>query len=311
MKRKKYNLLVVLIFSAILFSSLPILAISSATVQVTPGVQMIPLATSFYSEDFTNDSLEDTLISTAPGWGTGVVTNQRQLSISLLDFYNTSTNIVDVAVQGRKVYATGYSIGASTDTLFCFNITDPSNIEYMSDRDSGVGFLTGTVQGDVHYIGADLVSSGWIGVYNVTNPNTFDQPVTFITGFFPDGPVTDLEVRGHFLFGTVYNSTSSRGLIVYDVEDPYNIQQITNTIAFDDAMGLDVAGQYAYVCDGPNGLYVLNVSFPYGIPNPIGSVNTPGTATDILVDGHLGILADGPEGVFCFRERADEGDISV
>lgn len=296
MKKSKYQFLVVLTLSVILFSSIPILAISSTVFATTPSVQMVPVGTSFYVEDFTNNSLEDNLVSDAPGWGTGVVTNQRQLSISQLDFYSTPSQIVDVAVQGRKVYATGLNTTGYMNSVYCFNVTDPANLEYMSHRDSIEGLLTGDIKGDIYYNGGDWLG-GWIGLYNVSNPYHLGAIPTFITSFITDGPVTDVEAQGRFLFGTAYNSASSSGLVVLDVADPYVPFRIPNTITFDEALGLDVVGDLVYVADGTFGLFVMNVTNPYNIPGDIGSVDTPGNATDILVDGFLGIVADGPAGV--------------
>ncbi|MFX1300913.1 MAG: LVIVD repeat-containing protein, partial [Promethearchaeota archaeon] len=258
-------------------------------------VQMVPVGTSFYFEDFTNNSLEDALVSDAPGWGTGVVTNQRQLSISQLDFYSTTPPIVDVAVQGRKVYATGLNNTGWFYSVFCFNITDPNNIEYMSHRNSVNGLLTGDVDGDIYYNGGNS-GGGWIGLYNVSNPYHLGG-AAFIISIATDGPVTDVEAQGRFLYGTVYQSASSQGLAVVDVTDPTAPFRIPNTITFDEALGLDVVGDLAYVADGTHGIFVMNVSNPNNIPGAIGSVNTPGNATDILVDGFLGIVADGPAGV--------------
>ncbi|MFX0078510.1 MAG: hypothetical protein ACFE8O_04665 [Candidatus Hermodarchaeota archaeon] len=295
MKKNKYQFFVVLTFSVILLSSIPILAISSVAFATIPIVQMIPVGTSFYVEDFTNNSLEDTIVSEAPGWGTGVITNQRQMSISQLDFFNTPNPIVDVAVQGRKIYATGLNYTSVMNTVYCFNITDPANIEYMSHRDSRDDLLTGDVEGDIYYNGGNW-TGGWIGLYNVSNPYHLGG-ATFITNFAIDGPVTDVEAQGRLLFGTAYQSASSSGLVVLDVEDPYASFRIPNTISFDEALGLDVVGDLVYVADGTYGIYVMNVTNPYNIPGAIGSVDTPGNATDILIDGFLGIVADGPAGV--------------
>jgi hypothetical protein len=292
----KFKHILAIALTVVLFSSVHIVAFRSSGLHNPPQVALTPLAVSNYLEDFTNDSLRDPVITTAPGWGMGVVTNQRQLSLTQLDFYSTPNKIVDVAVQGRKVYATANNQTDFVNTLYCLNITDPSDIEYMSHRDSQRGFLTGDVQGDMYYNGGSH-NGGWIGIYNVSNPYDFGGSGVFLTSYIIEGPVTDVEARGNILYGTVYNSTISRGLVMFDVEDPYNTVRIPNTIIFDETLGLDVVGQLAYLADGTFGLYIVNVSQPYVVSPSIGSVNTPGNATDVLIDGTLAYLADGPAGI--------------
>ena len=73
--------------------------------------------------------------------------------------------------------------------------------------------------------------------------------------------------------------------------------KLINNIIFNNLLGLDVDGQLAYLAHSTNGFYVMNVSNPYNMPSSIGSVNTPGNATDVLIEGNLAYVADGNSGV--------------
>ena len=57
-----------------------------------------------------------------------------------------------------------------------------------------------------------------------------------------------------------------------------------------------VAGDYAYVADGSEGLWVVNVSNPAG-PVAVGRRDTPGIAYDVAVVGSYAYVADGSRGL--------------
>ncbi len=295
MKKINSQLIIALALTSLLLISLHIAATSSSSSWITPNVTRAPLGVSNYLEDFTDSSLEDTISSTAHGWGTGAVTNQRQLLISQLDFYSTPTKIVDVAVQGRKIYATALNSTGFWNSIYCFNITDPTSIEYMSHRDSRDLLLTGDVQGDIYYNGG-AYGGGWIGIYNVSNPYGLGLGA-FITAYTVEAPVTDVEAQGHFLYATAFNSSIAQDLVVLDVEDPYNPVRISVGSGLTKALGIDVEGEYAYVANGPLGVFVVPIAQPYAIPGFMSFVSTPGNATDILVDGDFAYVAAGSAGV--------------
>jgi hypothetical protein len=58
-----------------------------------------------------------------------------------------------------------------------------------------------------------------------------------------------------------------------------------------DALGCDVAGEFAYLATGSSGLQIVDVSNP-GSPVLAGSVDTPGTATAVTVVGFFAYVAD-------------------
>lgn len=257
---------------------------SSAWAEVpTPGV-------SSYNEDFSTTTYRAGA-TTATGWGTGAVTSPRDYTVTLLDFYNSTDPARAVDVQGRNAYIVTYP--SSFDGLRILNITDTRAVTLMDARGGVSDLLAVTVDGDVAYVGSSFLGAYcWLGTYNITNPYSIPGPLDSIT--FPDGNITDLDVQGHFLYVAIHGTTGDDFTIV-DVEDPADIY-VVGGIAYSELYGLDVEGQLAYLADGPLGLYIRNVSNPYTTTG-VGSRNTPGNSSDVVVDGALAYVADGTAGV--------------
>ena len=62
------------------------------------------------------------------------------------------------------------------------------------------------------------------------------------------------------------------------------------------AMGVAVAGSYAYVADADSGLRVIDVSTP-SMPVEVGFVDTPGQARGVAVSGSYAYVADRDAGL--------------
>jgi len=234
----------------------------------------------------------DSGATTASGWGNGTLTTARTFTLQLLDYYSTPDPVRSVDVQGRKAYAGLYDPSSGIDSVRIFNISDPSNIQQMATSSASSKLLSVLVDGDILYLGTSvLTTSGWLALYNVSNPHSIPGPSDAL---WLDGNVTDLEVQGHFLYVAAHGSPS-HDFRIFDVEDPTNIKEVGGE-AWIDLYGLYVVGHLAYVADGTYGLYIRNVSIPSTITG-FGHINTPGNATDVLVDGGIAFVADGSSGV--------------
>ncbi|MCK5185244.1 MAG: hypothetical protein KAQ95_13120, partial [Candidatus Heimdallarchaeota archaeon] len=64
----------------------------------------------------------------------------------------------------------------------------------------------------------------------------------------------------------------------------------------DKTLGLYVEYPIAYLAESDNGLYIVNTTVKTSTVE-IGHIDTPGNATDVLVDGGFAYVADGPAGV--------------
>ncbi len=248
-----------------------------------------------YFEDFTTDAYKDPS-TTAWGWGTGTMTNTRDFSWELLDYYNTTFTARSVDVQGRRVYVGQFDAVSSVDAIGCYDINDPSNILLMSQRNSISRTLTFVVDGDVGYSGTDFASIAF-NPYNISNPYALDAVSgVYLGGIARDGAVTDIDPEGYLVYYTVYNSVSDRSFRVINAEDPDNLVEIPASWISNKALGLEVEGHLAFIAASTDGLYILNVSSKYSHVE-IGYLSLPGNATDVILDGHYAYVSCGEAGV--------------
>ena len=96
------------------------------------------LAAGNYFETF-EDLIHYNPATSAWGWGSGTLTNQRDFFIEELDFYPTTLPVTGVAVQGRKAYLGCYSATSSLNSLIALNLFNVRDVRYMSHRDSSSG----------------------------------------------------------------------------------------------------------------------------------------------------------------------------
>ena len=71
------------------------------------------------------------------------------------------------------------------------------------------------------------------------------------------------------------------------------------------ARGIAVAGEYAYIVDGHEGIHVMNIKDPADILH-IADYDTPGSALGISVGGPYVYVADGESGLQVFRFNTSE-----
>lgn len=247
-----------------------------------------------YFEDFSTEAYKDPS-TTALGWGAGALTNTRDFSWELLDFYNTTFPVRSVDVQGRKVYVSQFNNTDPSHSIGVYDINDPSNILLMSERASIIRTLTFVVDGDAGYAGTDYDPQNFIP-YNVSKPYGFDGIDVYLGGINRDGPVTDIDPEGYLVYYTVYNSASDSSLRVFNAADPDNPIDIPASWTSNKALGLEVEGHFAYVAASTDGLYILNVTNKNAFVE-IGHVGLPGNATDVILDGRFAYVSLGDAGV--------------
>jgi hypothetical protein len=292
LSNNRFRILCTLSLVAILALTVLPSTLSASANRFTARAEVPPPGVSAYTEDFTTTTYRAGA-TTAAGWGTGTVTSSRDYSVTQLGSYATSSPVYSIDVQGRTAYAVLYNASSASQTLRTFDLTDPSHIKYLGHRDSNTRLGAGEVDGDVLYVGTDYQGTYcWLATYNVSNAYSIPAPLDSLQ--LGDGNITDLAVQGHFLYVSIHGSTGNDFTIV-DVEDPSNIR-VVGGIGFSDLYGVDIRGQLVYLADGTLGLYIRNVTNPYST-TAVGSRNTPGVCTDVLVDGNLAFVADGPTGV--------------
>lgn len=129
---------------------------------------------------------------------------------------------------------------------------------------------------------------GGLRGYDVTDPS---NPVAL--GIFGASQVvTDSQIRGKLAYVTAGNV-----LQIVDLTDPLSPTLVgTATGALDNARGVDVRSNIAYVAQNNNGLRIYDVSRP-AVPVFLGSIATPGAAVQVRVSGHFAFVANNQYGV--------------
>jgi hypothetical protein len=78
--------------------------------------------------------------------------------------------------------------------------------------------------------------------------------------------------------------------------DSLNVRLIGSCPTPSVAFGLAVAGEYAYIAGGYDGLRIISIAAP-AHPVEVGHYNTPRSASDVAVGGGDAYVADGEERV--------------
>lgn len=285
-----------------IFLSLWVLGLFSLTMLISPSLSgygrifenhpYIINGVDNYVEDFSTTTYLDGS-STASGWGMGGVLNTRNYSWEHLDFSPTVYAAYGLAVQGRKAYVCCYNDSTIDFSVQAFDINNPEDIKLLSYRNSITHCYTCEVDGDYLYIGT---TDKTIDSYNIQNPFSLGGGGVFLDWYNTDGAVTDIDIEGHLVYYTLYNSTSNRSLGIAYAEDPDNLGKITSDWNSNKGLGLDVEGDLAYIAASDEGLYIINITDKDTITE-YGHVDTPGNATDVLIEGNLAFVADGNGGI--------------
>lgn len=289
---KEINKRMLVFLCVISFLSLPLLGTNSTTGKAPINKQSFVInSADLYVEDFSTTTFNDAGATSAFGWGTGAISNNRNFTWVGLDYYYTASPVVDVDVQGRKAYIGMYNTGAS-DQIAILDINDPNIIRLLGTSSDHEKLRSLAVDGDVLFTGQDSVVGDAIIVYNVTNP--FNPGWT--VGYGTTNHATDIDVEGHLIYHTAYNQPQSLRILTYEGPGMSNHERIVTNWNVSKALGLDIEGQVACIAASDEGFYTLNVSEKY-LPVELGYVDTPGNATDVLYEGRFAYIADGPAGI--------------
>lgn len=247
-----------------------------------------------FVEDFTSTTYVDGGATNAWGWGMDTLTNNKNLTMTALDFEASLNPIKSIDVQGRKAYAVQYDSSSSTESLNVYSINDPSNIYRTGFRSSMRRQMSIAVSGDYLFVGRGPATP-YLTTYNYQDPFSMGN---HLGNLGIDGTPTDIEINGYFVYFTVFNSTSGYSLRVLNAEDPsiYNNVMPASWSTTSLAKGIAIDGDTAYVAAHTDGFYIVDVSDQYNFVQ-LGWVDTPGNATDVVIDGTIAYVTDGYEGV--------------
>lgn len=179
-------------------------------------------------------------------------------------------------------------VATESNGLFAFDIsdfTDPKEITHIADG----SLFTGGIQkkGDIIYVSDKL--NGIIG-FEFSN-NEFKQVFELKTS----AEVWDVLVLGDIL----YSAESKNGLVIYNIKKDGSLSRdsdFSKAIKWGWAWRLRTFGDSLYVIDKDAGVKVFRITKPAD-PEYVTSFTTNGTPKDILIDGGVIYIANGPSGL--------------
>lgn len=126
-------------------------------------------------------------------------------------------------------------------------------------------------------------------VIDVGNPQS--QELSSSMDFLGQGPTHSVAVSG--VLACVGTTT---GLNVIDISDPMNLQLAGQVDTPDQAAGVALLDDHAYVAVSDAGLQVIDITVSEN-PQIVGNVDTPGRASGVAVSSAYAYIADGSTGL--------------
>ncbi len=148
------------------------------------------------------------------------------------------------------------------------------------------------------YAAADAAGLRILDVADVARPRL--AGVSAASGFFYDVAVTPADPATGRSYALVADGSLAQaeqpGLRLFDVTDPAKVASVGFYDSPGNAMGVAVAGHYAYLADGARGLRVVDIADP-AQPVEVGACEWPGFAQRVALAGHYACVADAAEGL--------------
>jgi hypothetical protein len=224
---------------------------------------------------------------------------------NIYDISNPSAPVIKGSATGtnpgpESIYVSGkYAYVAGFTDVRIFDVSNPTSPTLVSD--TGVCFFTThvVVQGKYMYVGC-TVGGGVLSTYDISNPAspTIVSSVSRSTPGFANVDLYHFALQGNYIYsGRATYYSSSPGLDVINISNPYSPQEVGSTTAITGASrDTVVSGNYAYVLDlSPSSekIDIVDVSNPTN-PTLINTISpsTPGFA-GITINDYQSIAVSG------------------
>jgi hypothetical protein len=182
-----------------------------------------------------------------------------------------------VAVAGSYAYVADGSAG-----LQVIDVSSPASPTIVGSTDTP-DCAYGVVIATSFAFVADGISG--LQVIDVSDPTS----PTIVGSVETQGIALSVAVAGSYAYVCVCQIFYWTGLQVIDVSDP-DSPTIVGSVETPGAVGVAVAGSFAYVADGSSGLQVIDVSDPT-LPTIVGSTDSPGYGYGVAVAGSYAYVA--------------------
>lgn len=214
-------------------------------------------------------------------WGLAIVDVHDPAAPVLLGSLDVGTKAAAVAVYAGFAYLVDTYEG-----LFVIDVRDPAAPTQVLLLDPAA------FPQDIAIAGGRAFLATWNGIfiYDLANPGAPAQQT-----FIPEGAYYGYEgitVRDQIL----YAASGQGGLRVWDVSNPYLPVFRDDQNVGDEALDVDLHGDYAAVSCRHTGLKVINVAKPDHLAI-VGELDPPGASYEVLCRGGLAYVAAATEGV--------------
>ncbi|MBC8487184.1 MAG: hypothetical protein H8D45_14240 [Bacteroidetes bacterium] len=208
-------------------------------------------------------------------------------------YINNDTTIVSISslyCPGSKLQKIDSLIYITKNSLKIVNISDLYNPEILSETNfiNNVAIDVKVVQSNAYVIGKNNNNGVFaiVDIINPTEPSIIYESIDYL------GSNIFIKNNNAFISGSTNNEY---GIITLDIQEPSNVNLINITIS-SIAQKSKVYNSTAYVANGYCGVTLFNIS---DLSNPveISSVQTKGTAVDVLKDSNIVYVAEGDSGI--------------
>jgi hypothetical protein len=155
----------------------------------------------------------------------------------------------------RFAIVNDFLYGVSLHKLYSFNIASPADPVQTNTSNLGWGIETIYPFQDKLFIG----SNSGMFIYNISNPSSPNYVSQFQHATSCDPVVTD----GQYAYVTLRSGSLCQGFInQMDVVDVSNLQtpSLVKTYPFTNPHGLDIDGKKIFICDGKDGLRIMDAT---------------------------------------------------
>jgi hypothetical protein len=191
-------------------------------------------------------------------------------------FMDGNHSIIDVFVSGDYSY-----LSDGPDGLYILDTSDPA-LPIVISRDSTSSVSDVDIEGDYAYLAC---STSQLRVLNVSDPSHPTQVSSITVGNAVSVDVVD----------TVAYVASGNGLHIVSVADIDSLYEV-GFLGVDFLKQIVVAGGYAYLACGFDGMRIIDVSEP-SMPAEVSRIEARDWTTGVDVSGNYAYMADGYAGV--------------
>jgi len=206
-------------------------------------------------------------------------------SIQLTTAYSGTVPALSVKESENVLY-----VAAGIGGLMTIDSSDPANLIYLGNLNDTVPYTVYDVwvNGTSAYLA--IGTEGVYGPVDVTSPSRPGDPPysALITG----GKASKIVVSND----TAFVAAKYGGQVLVDFTPEFSPQVLSKIETGDFTGGVDMTNQYIYAACGRVGVKVF-LSSASGSFEPVGSVQTRGSAKSIVIEGSYGYVADGDKGM--------------